>query len=316
MISPLFGQILRITSRSTLTLHNQVIEILQKRWKDPKSVRPFDSQAFALFKINEEHHDLYTQPRIPDRYVALSVKGPTSDKVLSSKFPKLLTKNFSSTVASSSGAEFAAHSLALKMANYQALSTVSCQTLLKEALDNVVDESVREPLNKLAQGLQFMQATGFYQADLASKGQVRANSMSRAAWLEETEFSKPMKANLLAMPVEIGKKSVGDDKVKCLMFGSNLESSAKEVAEAIKVRKDIEDLAKTSQSQSKGYQKPKEGQNSGAQSSSFNKNQGGGSWNSGSGSSRGSFTSSNRGGRGGQFGGRGGRGGHGNWNKK
>jgi hypothetical protein len=224
-----------LSSRSTLPLHNQVIEILQKSWKDPKLVKPLDSQAFALFKINEEHHDLYTQPRIPDRYVALSVKGPTADKVMSSKFPKLLTKNFSSTVASSAAADFAASSLALKMANYQALSTGSCQTLLKEALDNVVDESVREPLVKLAQGLAFMQATGFYQADLASKSQVRANSMARAAWLEETEFSKPMKANLLAMPVEIGQKSVGDDKVKCLMFGSKLEASAKEVAEAIKV---------------------------------------------------------------------------------
>jgi hypothetical protein len=291
-----------------------VIEILQKSWKDPKLVKPLDSQAFALFKINEEHHELYTQSRMVDRYVALSVKGPTADKVMSSKFPKLLTKNFSSTVASSAAADFAASSLALKMANYQALSTGSCQTLLKEALDNVVDESVREPLVKLAQGLAFMQATGFYQADLASKGQVRANSMARSAWLEETEFSKPMKTNLLAMPVEIGQKSVGDEKVTCLMFGSKLEASAKEVAEAIKVRKDIEDLSKSAQSQSKGFQKNKDGQKSDFQSSSFNKNQGGASWSSGS--SRGSFTPPARGGRGGQFGGRGGRGGRGNWNKK
>ena len=301
--------------RSTLPLHNQVIDILQKAWKEPKKVRPFDPEAFALFKIKDEHHELYTQTRIPDRFVALSVKGSTSDKVLSSSFPKLLTKNFSSTVAAASGAEFAAHSLALKMANYQALSTVSCQSLLKEASDMVVDPAVKDVLAKLDQGLSFIQATGFYQADLASRGQVRANNIRRAAWLEESDLSKTMKASLLAMPMEVAKKADGEDHFKSLLFGSSLESGAKDVAEALKVKKDIEDLSKSSgQNQGKGAQKFKDNSKSSPQVASSGKNQGGGNWNSASG--RGGLSGPNRGGRGGQFAGRGGRGGQGNWNKK
>ena len=77
-------------TRSTLPLHNQVIDILQKAWKDPKRVIPFGLEAFALLKIKEDHHERFTQPRVSDRFVALSVKGPTAAKVLSSSFPKLL----------------------------------------------------------------------------------------------------------------------------------------------------------------------------------------------------------------------------------
>jgi hypothetical protein len=226
-----------------------------------------------------------------------------------------LTKNFSSTVATSSGAEFAAHSLALKMANYQALSTVSCQSLLKEAVDMVVDPVVKETLAKLEQGLGFMQATGFYQADLASRGQVRANNLRRAAWLEESDLSKSMKTSLLAMPMEVAKKSDGDDQYKSLLFGSSLESGAKDVAEALKVKKDIEDLAKSSgQGHNKGPQKYKDNPKSTPQVASGGKNQGGGGWNSASG--RGGMSGPSRGGRGGQSAGRGGRGGQSNWNRK
>jgi hypothetical protein len=300
--------------RTTLPLHNQVIDILQKAWKDPKKVRPFDSEAFALFKIKDEHHELFTQSRVPDRFVALSVKGTTSDKVLSSSFPKLLTKNFSSTVATAAGADFAANSLALKMANYQALSTSSCQSLLKEALDMVVDPTVKETLAKLDQGLGFIQATGFYQADLASRGQVRSNNLRRAAWLEEADLSKTMKASLLAMPMEVAKKSEGEDHYRSLLFGSSLESGAKDVAKALKVKKDIEDLGKSSGQVHNKAQKFKDNPKPAPYIASSGKNQGGGSWNSASG--RGGVSGPSRGGHGGQFAGRGGRGGQGNWNRK
>jgi hypothetical protein len=260
--------------RTTVPLHNQVIDILQKAWKDPRKVRPYDSEAFALFKIKDEHHELFTQSRTPDRFVALSVKGTTSDKVLSSSFPKLLTKNFSSTVAIAAGSDFAANSLALKMANYQALSTSSCQSLLKDALDMVVDPAVKETLAKLDQGLGFIQATGFYQADLASRGQVRSNSLRRAAWLEEADLSKTMKASLLAMPMEVAKKLEGEDHYRSLLFGSSLESGAKDVAEALKVKKDIEDLGKSS-GQGQKSQKFKDNPKPAPYVASGGKNQGG-----------------------------------------
>ena len=147
------------SSRTILPLHNQVIQNLTKHWEQPKKVKPFDLEATGLFRINASHHEVYTAPRVADRFVALSVKGNSSDKVLSSANPKLLSKNFPATVAAASFADDGAHTLALKMANYQTLSSASCQNILSQVIESVTDPAIKEPLQTLSTGLCFMHNT-------------------------------------------------------------------------------------------------------------------------------------------------------------